>query len=177
MKVKHLFPEKGPVYLIIYGIKGKYSDVPAKVFDQPFVFESGKMVMETDLDLNGKRLLNYNPKSKAVIFGNYKKATGAKKASFTINNETVYHVFGFSFTVKKVTLHFTIRDGPIIPENTSVIVSGSLNRTQRAFGVYIGNNAIRYSFDFAVGATDHFELSLRNRGGIARANATILIEI
>ena len=44
----------GQVYLIIYGIKGKYSDVPKNVFDQPFVFESGKMVIETDLDLNGK---------------------------------------------------------------------------------------------------------------------------
>ena len=30
-----------------------------------------KMVMETDLDLNGKRLLNYNLKSKTVIFGKY----------------------------------------------------------------------------------------------------------
>ena len=60
----------GQAYLIIYGIKGKYSDVPKNVFDQPFVFESGKMAMETDLDLNGKKLLNY-PKSKAVMFGYY----------------------------------------------------------------------------------------------------------
>ena len=132
--------------------------------------------MENDLDLNGKKLLNY-PKSKAVIFGNYKTATGAERPSFTINNETVYHVFGFSFTVKKVTLHFTIRNGPIIPENSYVIVSTSVSRSQRAFGVYIGNNAISYSFDFAVGATDHFQLVLRNQGGIVRANAAILIEI
>ena len=68
----------GQAYLIIYGIKGKYSDVPKNVFDQPFVFESGKMVMETDLDLNGKKLLKY-PKSKAVIMGDYKKATGTQK--------------------------------------------------------------------------------------------------
>ena len=33
----------GQAYLIIYGIKGKYSDVPKNVFDQPFVFETGKM--------------------------------------------------------------------------------------------------------------------------------------
>ena len=170
------FPEKGPVYLIIYGIKGKYSEVPAKVFDQPFVFESGKMVIETDLDLNGKRLLNY-PKSKAVIFGQYKKATGAKSETFTINNETAHHVFGFSVTVKKITLHFTIRDGPIVPVNTSVMIKVSPNKTQSASGVDIGGNAISYSFDFAVAANEEFELSLRNRGGIARANVTILIEI
>ena len=163
-------------YLIIYGIKGNYSDVPPKVFDQPFVFESGKMVMETDLDLNGKRLLHF-PKSKAVIFGNYKKATGGQKATFTINNETAHHVFGFSLTVKKITLHFTVRDGPIVSENTSVMIKVSPNRTQSASGVYIGSNAISYSFDFAVAANEEFELSLRNRGGIARANVTMLIEI
>ena len=100
------FPDKRPVDLIIYGIKGKYSDVPAKIFDQPFVFESGKVVMETDLDLNGKRLLNYNPKSKAVIFGQYKKATDSESEIFRINNETAHHVFGFSFTVKKDNITF-----------------------------------------------------------------------
>ena len=51
------------------------------------------------------------------------------------------------------------------------------SKTQSASGVFIGNNAISYSFDFAVATIDEFELSLRNRGGIARANVTILIEI
>ena len=167
----------GQAYLIIYGIKGKYSDVPKNVFDQPFVFESGKMVMETDLDLNGKRLLNY-PKSKAVIFGQYKKATDSEREKFTINGETDYHVFGFSLTIKKITLHVTIRDGPIIPENTRIHLQIlKTGRLQRAFGVYLDNNAISYSFDFAVAANEEFQLHLGNRGGIARANATILIEI
>ena len=134
--------------------------------------------METDLDLNGKRLLNY-PKSKAVIFGDYKKATAGKGAQFTINGETAYHVFGFNLTIKKITLHVTIRDGPIVPANTrihlQILKTG--RREQRAFGVYLGNNAISYSFDFAVNAAEEFQLSLENRGGIARANATILIEI
>ena len=93
-----------------------------------------------------------------------------------INNETDYHVFGFDFTVKKITIHFTVRDGPIVPVNTSVMIKAS-SKTQSASGVDIGNNAISYSFDFAVAANEEFELSLRNRGGIARANATILIEI
>ena len=158
-------------WLIVWGVSGFHSDVPSSVFDQPFVFETGKMVMETDLDLNGKRLLNY-PKSKAVIFGQYQK----ESEKFTINNETAYHVFGFDFTVKKITLHFTVRDGPIVPENSSVMIKAS-SKTQSASGVFIGNNAISYSFDFAVAAIDEFELSLKNRGGIACANATILVEI
>ena len=162
-------------WLIVWGVSGIHTTVPSSVFDQPFVFETGKMVMETDLDLNGKRLLNY-PKSKAVIFGQYKKATDSERETFKINNETAHHVFGFDFTVKKITLHFTIRDGPIVPVNTSVMIKAS-SKTQSASGSDIGNNAISYSFDFAVAANEEFELSLRNRGGIARANVTILIEI
>ena len=30
---------QGQAYVIIYGVKGNYSDVPPKVFDQPFVFK------------------------------------------------------------------------------------------------------------------------------------------
>ena len=56
-------------HLIIYGVKEFQPDVESAVFDSPFAIENGVMTMETDLNLNGKRLLNYNPKSKAVIFG------------------------------------------------------------------------------------------------------------
>ena len=168
----------GDAHLIIYGVKEFQPDVESAVFDSPFTIENGVMVMETDLNLNGKRLLNYNPKSKAVIFGDYKKATAGKGAQFTINGETAYHVFGFDFTVKKITLHVTIRDGPIVPANTRIHLQIlKAGKTQRAFGVYLDNNAISYSFNFAVGATEEFQLSLENRGGIAHANATILIEM
>ena len=160
----------GQAYLIIYGVKEFQPDVESAVFDSPFVIENGKMVMETDLDLNEKRLLNH--KSKAVIFGQYNK----EKTKININNEADYHVFGFDFTVKKITIHFTVRDGPIVPVNTSVMIKAS-SKTQSASGVDIGNNAISYSFDFAVVANEEFELSLKNRGGIARANVTILIEM
>ena len=168
----------GDAHLVIYGVKEFQPDVESAVFDSPFTIENGVMVMETDLDLNGKRLLNY-PKSKAVIFGQYQKETKSKAPIFQINGETAYHVFGFNLTIKKITLHVTIRDGPIVPANTrihlQILKTG--RREQRAFGVYLGNNAISYSFDFAVNAAEEFQLSLENRGGIARANATILIEI
>ena len=105
-------PTQGQAYLIIYGVKGKYSDVPTNVFDQPFVFESGKMVMETDLDLNGKSLLNFNPsisfKSKSTILGKYNYS--ASRESIRINDNVHYHVFGVDFTVKKVTLRITSSD-------------------------------------------------------------------
>ena len=168
----------GNAHLIIYGVKEFQPDVESAVFDSPFAIENGVMTMETDLNLNGKRLLNYNPKSKAVIMGNYRKATATKLEHFSINGETAYHVFGFDFTVKKITLHVTIRDGPVVPTSTRIYLKiFKTGKTQRAFGVYLDNNAISYSFDFAVGASEELQFSLVNRSGIARANVTILIEI
>ena len=165
-------------HLIIYGVKEFQQDVESAVFDSPFAIENGVMTMETDLNLNGKRLLNYNPKSKAIFLGEYQKGGGFIPPKFTINGGAQYYVSGFDFTVKKVTLHVLVRDGPIFAVNTYIrlqILKGG--KEQRAFGVDIGNNAISYSFDFAVGANEEFELYLRNRGGIAQVNASILIEI
>ena len=165
-------------HLIIYGVKEFQPDVESAVFDSPFAIENGVMTMETDLNLNGKRLLNYNPKSKAVILGDYRKAPGSERFKFAINGGVAYHVFGFDFTVKKITLHVLIRDGPIVPTNTRIYLEiVKAERSQSAFGVYLDNNAISYSFDFAVGATEEIQFSLENEGGIAHANATILIEI
>ena len=168
----------GNAHLIIYGVKEFQPDVESAVFDSPFTIENGVMTMETDLDLNGKRLLNYNPKSKAIFYGRYQKGEGYQPPKFTINGGADYYVSGFDFTVKKVTLHVIVRDGPIVPANTRIHLEiMKAKKKQSAFGVDIGNNAISYSFDFAVGANEEFELDLGNRGGIARANVTILIEM
>ena len=100
-------PTRGDGRLIVYGITGTHNDVSSSVLDTPYVVENGKMVMETDLDLNGKRLLNYNPpKSKAVIFGNYDSTRNPhlfQKGLFQIN-DAKHNVFGFDFTIKKITL-------------------------------------------------------------------------
>ena len=135
-------------HLIIYGVKEFQQDVESAVFDSPFAIENGVMTMETDLNLNGKRLLNYNPKSKAVIFGRYQKEKGYQPEKFTINDEP-YYVSGFDFTVKKVTLHVLVRDGPIFAVNTRIrLAIIKAGKEQSAFGVEIENNAISYSFDF-----------------------------
>ena len=43
-------------HLIVYGVKETISNVDPSVYDTAFVIENGKMVMETDLSLNGNRL-------------------------------------------------------------------------------------------------------------------------
>ena len=45
-------------HLIVYGVKGYVSSVEPKVYDTAFVVENGKMVMETDLEMNGKSILS-----------------------------------------------------------------------------------------------------------------------
>ena len=167
-------PTRGDGRLIVYGIKGTHNDVSSSVLDTPYVVENGKMVMETDLDLNGKRLLNYNPKSKAVILGNYSSSGG-----FIINGirSTAHYVFGFDFTIKKITFQIISRDGPITPSNTYIHLETSFTgKSQQAFGVGLSRQAISYSFDFAVGAAEELDFTL-GIGSITRANATILIEI
>ena len=61
-------PTRGDGRLIVYGITGTHNDVSSSVLDTPYVVENGKMVMETDLDLNGKSLLNYNPPKSKQLF-------------------------------------------------------------------------------------------------------------
>ena len=167
-------PTRGDGRLIVYGITGTHNDVSSSVLDTPYVVENGKMVMETDLDMNGKRLLNLNyPKSKAVILGNYTRSGG-----YIINgiDTTAHYVFGFGFTIKKITFQIISRDGAIIPSNTYIHLETSSGKSQQAFGVYLNDQAIRYSFDLAVGAAEELDFTWRT-GSITRANIAILIEI
>ena len=60
--------------LIVYGIAGSHDDVPSDVFDAPFAFEGGKMVMETDLDLNNHQILNSNLKNNFMLIGRFRKS-------------------------------------------------------------------------------------------------------
>ena len=60
--------------LIVYGIAGSHDDVPSDVFDAPFVFEGGKMVMETDLDLNGHKILKSNLKNNFMLIGRFRRS-------------------------------------------------------------------------------------------------------
>ena len=168
-------PTRGDGRLIVYGITGTHNDVSSSVLDTPYVVENGKMVMETDLDLNGKRLLNYNPpKSKAVILGNYSSSGG-----YVINGviKTNYYIFGFDFTIKKITFQIISRDGTIIPSNTYIHLTTRLtDKSQKAFGVSIYRHTISYLFDYAVGAGDELFITWET-GSITRANIAILIEI
>ena len=166
-------PTRGDGRLIVYGITGTHNDVSSSVLDTPYVVENGKMVMETDLDLNGKRLLNYNPpKSKTVIFGKYDKTSGKY---FTINDSNIFK-FGFDFTIKKITFNVKHRTGVVNAANTRLQVH-TITREQTASVVINNNNSLIFSFDFAVGVHDTLGVRFQGVRNIAIADVTILIEI
>ena len=173
-------PTRGDGRLIVYGITGTHNDVSSSVLDTPYVVENGKMAMETDLDLNGKSLLNYNPpKSKAVIHGLYTMQSDG--STFTIDGDVTNDdtVFGFDFTIKKVTLSVRLFRSRVIPQNTRVCLSSN-EKEQRASGVKIGRDfarAISFSFDFAVGAGEVFNLNVEDGDVITQATVVILIEM
>ena len=166
-------PTRGDGRLIVYGITGTHNDVSSSVLDTPYVVENGKMVMETDLDLNGKSLLNYNPpKSKTVIFGKYNKTNSEY---FTINDSSTFK-FGFDFTIKKITFNVKHRTGVINAANTRLQVH-TVGREQTASPVIKFNNSVIFSFDFAVSAHETLDVGLGESSNIAIADVTILIEI
>ena len=172
-------PTRGDGRLIVYGITGTHNDVSSSVLDTPYVVENGKMVMETDLDLNGKSLLNYNPpKSKAVIFGNYDSTRNPhlfQKGLFQIN-DAKHNVFGFDFTIKKITLTIISQTIGSNPANVRLRLYIYGGKELNASGVYSGST-VSYSLDFAVGANDSLGVDLAKGSGIIKANAAILIEI
>ena len=51
-------PTRGIGHMIVYGIKGSQNDVDSSVYDTAYVIENGKMVMQTDLSMNGHLLRN-----------------------------------------------------------------------------------------------------------------------
>ena len=51
-------PTQGIGHMIVYGVKGSQNDVGSSVYDTAYVIENGKIVMQTDLDMNVYRLLN-----------------------------------------------------------------------------------------------------------------------
>ena len=165
-------PTRGDGRLIVYGITGTHNDVSSSVLDTPYVVENGKMVMETDLDLNGKRLLNHNPKSKTVILGKYNKTSGEM---FTINDSNIFK-FGFDFTIKKITFNVKHRTGVVNAANTRLRVH-TIGREQTASVVINANDSLIFSFDFAVSAHDTFGVRFQGVRNIAIADVAILIEI
>ena len=43
-------------FMVVYGVEGYFPNVPSSVFDQVYLVDNGRMVMQTELDLNGNSI-------------------------------------------------------------------------------------------------------------------------
>ena len=43
-------------HIVVYGVKGYFPNVPSSLFDQIYVVNNGRMVMQTDINMNNKRI-------------------------------------------------------------------------------------------------------------------------
>ena len=176
-------PAEGDAKLIVYGMTGSHDDVPSDVFDAPFAFEGGAMVMETDLDLNGHALLNFPLRpSKHFIFAKYEKGKHSDCLIFPNEDEdelNYWQQFGSDFRILNVTL-FIIQRGPN-PVSGSTIIMTSVVRGDRVTRKAVNHStnsfgSLQFTFNQNVGKEEAFYLVLADGNAIQRAKATILIE-
>ena len=87
-------------HLIVYGVKGYVSSVEPKVYDTTFVIENGKMVMETDIDMNGHSINN----APFFITGYYKKSKSSNR--LFLNDVSTYQIIPFDCILKEIVCYF-----------------------------------------------------------------------
>ena len=104
-------------HLIVYGVKETLSNVDPSVYDTAFVIENGKMVIETDLSLNGHNLNG----SIHYLYGNLD----------TKNNETFFSLNGNANVllpeksyILNITLLYKKTTGPFPPFPLKIFKSG-----------------------------------------------------
>ena len=176
-------PAEGDAKPIVYGMTGSHDDVPSDVFDAPFAFEEGKMVMETDLDLNGHALLKFPLRpSKHFIFARYEKGKHGDCLIFPNEDEdelNYWQQFGSDFRILNVTV-FIIQRGPNPVSGSTIIMTSVVNgdRITRKAVNHSTNSvgSLQFTFNQNVGKEEAFFLVLADGNAIQRVKATILIE-
>ena len=81
---------KAQAYLIIYGVSGYHSDVSKSVYDRPYILESGKVVMQANLDMNQHAIINSpSLRSSFVINGVYDRSIQQSFVKFSGEDQVI----------------------------------------------------------------------------------------
>ena len=51
-------PDKTPINVIVYGVRGTHSDIPIQIWDRLYYFHSGMLEFEAPINMNGKAMTN-----------------------------------------------------------------------------------------------------------------------
>ena len=104
-------------HLIVYGVKETISNVDPSVYDTAFVIDNGKMVMETDLSLNGHNLRG----SVHYIYGILDTKNG--ETFFSLNGNSNVLLPEKSYILNITVLYKKI-SGPFPPTPLKIFNSG-----------------------------------------------------
>ena len=112
--------------MVVYGVEGLVSNVPSSVFDHVFRVVDGKMVLQTDLDVNNHLLLK--PKLGGDLDLNYKRFHSGGLDSFRASvtgmiMETALDLGGFSIYQPKLSDDLDL-DGNYVKSGRTILFDG-----------------------------------------------------
>ena len=97
-------------HLIVYGVKETLSNVDPSVYDTAFVIENGKMIMQTDLSLNG-----HNLNDSIYYLHGYLDLLNSKRSLFFTLNSYDDLLLPDKSDILDVTVLYRRTTGPFIP--------------------------------------------------------------
>ena len=163
----------GDAHLIIYGVKEFQPNVESNVYDAPFIFESGAMVMETDLNMNNHQIRNSNLKNNFMLIGRFKRSV--KERFILFDNFFSDIIIPISCKLIKVYSHILSKTSPF-PQLTLHLPDKSFQSGTNISG---DNSIQKFSFSNVVYKEgDLFSANMSYQSGNSlTAQITFLFEI
>ena len=122
---------KAQAYLIIYGVSGYHSDVSKSVYDRPYILESGKVVMQSNLDMNQHAIINSpSLKSSFVINGVYDRSIQQSFVKFSGEDQVILPTKCKLLRCNLKILHAFLSHSPITVRINNKTVTGTNTRKQ-----------------------------------------------
>ena len=147
---------QGTGYLIVYGIKGSQNDVDSSVYDSVYAVENGKMVMQTDVDMNG-----YKINSSFFFTGYFNKSKSPTR--IFLNGENPLQVIPFDCRLTKISC--------IFPETRDRNYQFTLNLSlywggirKYSFNSTRNNKNQNFDIDVRFSADDFFVIEMFKKG-------------
>ena len=122
---------KAQAYLITYGVSGYHSDVSKSVYDRPYILESGKVVMQANLDMNQHAIINSpSLRSSFVINGVYNRSIQQSFVKFSGEDQVILPAKCKLIRCNLKILHTFSSYSPITVRINNKTVTGTNTRKQ-----------------------------------------------